>query len=117
MKFEEFLPLILGLVIICALLLGFYWILKKMTSKTNKLSSGRYAKILDRIPISQDKQIQLIEISDYVLVVGITASSITLLLKIKKDQLKLFEQDSANTQFKDVLSGFLMKSKDNERKL
>lgn len=117
MKFEDFLPLILGLIIICVLLLGFYWILKKWTAKTSRLSSGKYAKIIDRIPIAQDKQIELIEIGDHILVIGISPSSINLLYKIKKDQLKLLEPDIPNTQFKDVLSGFLSKNSRNERKL
>ncbi len=117
MEFEDFLPLILGLFIICGVLLAFYWILKKMTGKANRLSAGKYARIIDRIAISQDKQIQLVEIGEYVLVIGISSSSVNLLYKVKKENLKQFEQDISNPQFKDIFSNFLSRLKDNERKL
>jgi flagellar biosynthetic protein FliO len=117
MTFEDFLPLILGLVIICVMLLGFYWLLKKFAGKTNRFSNGRYARIIDRIVLTQDKQIQLVEIGDFVIIIGISASSISLLSKIKKDQLKLLEQDTPAASFRDVLSGFLTGSKDGGRRL
>jgi flagellar biosynthetic protein FliO len=117
MTLEDFLPLILGLVIICAMLLGFYWLLKKFAGKTNRISSGKYVRVIDRIALTQDKQIQLVEIGDYVIVIGISVSSVNVLSKIKKDQLKLLEQEAPASSFRDVLSGFLTGSKDGGRKL
>lgn len=64
---------------------GFIFFRKYLLKKLGNVKSGAHMKITDRLIISQDKQIILIEMKNRTLVVGITQQRMETLAEFEKD--------------------------------
>ncbi len=101
--------LIIGTFVIFFILFVLYMFSKKMGTIPIKGRESKYTKVIDRIILSRDKYIELIEVGEDVLIVGISSSSLELLHKIKKDQLVANNEQAKYESFKDMFNKFFVK--------
>ncbi len=77
---------IFTLAVIVAILFAAWWFTKKVASGSSFSSpQSRYMKIIDRIPLAQDRFIVLVQVEEKVYMAGVTASQITLLAELDKE--------------------------------
>ncbi|MBN2853879.1 MAG: FliO/MopB family protein [Clostridia bacterium] len=109
MENNTFASIIVGMFIVCLALFVFYIVLKKFGTSAIKNKKSRYMAVIDRMIISKDKFIELIEVGDEVLILGMSASSIELLHKTKKENLTEFEDPLKFDTFKDTFNKVFIK--------
>lgn len=73
------------LIVIIAVLFAAWWFTKKIASHGSFSPQSRYMKIIDRIPLSQDRFIVLVQTGEKVYMAGVTASQITLLAELDQE--------------------------------
>ncbi len=83
------------LIVIIAVLFAAWWFTKKLASGGSFSPQSRYMKIIDRIPLSQDRFVVLIQVEEKVYMAGVTASQITLLAELDQEPEALKGQPSA----------------------
>lgn len=102
-----------GMFIMCFALFVFFVVMKKLSKVSTKNKGSKYTKVIDRLIISKDKYIEIIEVGDSILVLGISPSSIELLHKAKKEEFELLEEEIKYDTFKDVFTKIFNKTKKN----
>lgn len=90
--------------IMLAVLIGAYFTTRLLSGKTTRLMKNKYIHIIDRMIITKDKQIMLIEAGDEYLLIGVTNQTIGLIGKIDKDEIKKVPEKTQNTSKKEVFS-------------
>ena len=106
---DSLVTLIIGTFVIFFILFILYMFSKKIGTIPIKGKESKYTKVIDRIILSRDKYIELIEVGEDVLIVGISSSSLELLHKIKKEQLVANKDQVKYDSFKDVFNKFFIK--------
>lgn len=81
---------------IVVMIAGLLFLRKYLTNRLGTVKNGAYMRILDRLVISQDKQIVLIELKAKILIVGITHQRIETLSEFSKDEFDVIAQDVNN---------------------
>lgn len=94
-------------VLVIIILLLIWWCTKKLNLSAFANRQSRYMKTLDRIPISQDKSILLVQIGEKYYLLGAASSAISMLAELDKDEVTQFpintESLMNNLSFKDFL--------------
>jgi len=103
--------IVIGVFVVSFMLFVFYIISKKLTAFPSHGRESKYTKVIDRIIISRDKYIELVEIGDDILIIGVTSSSFSLLHTIKKEQLTENNQNIKYDSFKDIFNKMFNKNK------
>ena len=85
---------------------GFIYFRKYMLNRITGIKSGSSMKIRDRLIIAQDKQIILLEVRDKILMIGISAQSMSALGEFEKDGL-YDESDDGGFSDENKKDGFL----------
>jgi len=85
---------------------GFIYFRKYMLNRITRTKSGSSMKIRDRLIIAQDKQIILLEVRDKILMIGISAQSMSALGEFEKDGL-YDESDDGGFSDENKKDGFL----------
>ena len=102
--FKLFLPLIL----ICGLLYGLLLFVKKFSFKKGK-NSALNIKVVNNQMIMPKKFISVVQVSDKMLVLGISEGSITLLKEIQAEDVEIIEDTNSEPkqQFAEIFKKFL----------
>jgi len=86
-----YLTMFVYLLIIALLIGGMLFVRKYLMKRLGGLKSGVYMKVIDRLVISQDKQILLIETKSKIIVVGVTQQRMENLSEFSKDELEALD--------------------------
>lgn len=99
--------------VLVLILVAAYFTTRFLSVKGGNLMRGRYMQVKDRLILSKDKQILLVEISGRFYIVGVSAQQIQLLGTVE-GELTPLPQDprAASSAFGDVLGKLLKKDKD-----
>lgn len=95
------------LAVVIAVLFAAWWFTRKIAAGAQLGAQSRYMKVIDRIPVSQDKFIILVQAGEYIYMAGVASNGITLLATLKEGDLELLsaQEDSplGNLDFKELL--------------
>lgn len=101
-----------GLMVFILIMGSLALIYKKFTGGTSLLKrNGKYMKTVDRMMISNDKWIELVEVGGKVILLGITNSGINRLDTFEMEELNELEQ-LEQPNFQDILGRFGNRKKD-----
>ena len=110
----------IGTLIMVGLILFFaWWCTKRLAMGTQGAMQSRYMKLLDRIPVSQDKSIILVQVGEKYYVLGVASSAINVLAELDKEEMIPFEPSAAESMiagmnFKELLQKIGGKERDGE---
>jgi flagellar protein FliO/FliZ len=100
-----------GLLIFILIMGSMALIYKKFTGGTSLLKrSGKYMKTVDRMMVSNDKWIELVEVGGKVILIGITGTSITKLDTFEMEELNELEP-LEQPNFRDILGRYKSRKK------
>jgi flagellar protein FliO/FliZ len=100
----ELFRLIASLVLVFGLLGGLLWALKKMQTRLQGAGPNRKMALIESLSLAPRQKIALIQIGEQQLVVGITPTSITPLMKVAADgAVQIPAQAPSPTAFKEEL--------------
>ena len=74
---------------------------------------GSNIHVLETLRISSTKYIQLLKIGDKCIAIAVSKDNVTYLGEIEEESLS-FDNNKSNDSFKDILSRFIVKSKDEQ---
>lgn len=87
---EEWIKAIFALIGIIALILAFYYFGRRFTSKS-AFTGNSALRILERIPLGQDKALALVRVCDRLLLIGITNGGITNLCELSGEDISAYD--------------------------
>lgn len=89
-----------GIVIFAAILIGIGWAYKKLAlSSKLSIKNSIYIKSLDRLIISNDKWIEIIQVGNETILIGVTNDRITKIKEIDGDKLDEFRNEDEGKDF------------------
>lgn len=101
---------IIASLIIVFLLLGvFYLVAKKMGGKTYGNRQSRYLKTIDRLPLTRDKSIEVIEVGDKAMIVGVSPTGVNQLMTLDIEQLREMEEVKRDHTFRPMFDKLIGK--------
>lgn len=95
------------LIAIAAVIAGLLLLRKYLLNRLGAVKNGSYMRIVDRLAISQDKQIVMIELKSKILVVGITQQRIETLSEYSRDEFDVIAQNAENSGMQKYGGGFV----------
>lgn len=100
-----------GLLLFCGIIFIMIWLLKKKgLSKGLGLNKSKYIKSLDRLILSNDKRLEIVEIGDTCYVLAVTQNSINVIDKWGKEALCEFETYEEKKNFSGLVNQFIQKN-------
>jgi len=109
---------LLLIVVLVLILVAAYFTTKFLSVKGGNLMKGRYMQVKDRLILSRDKNILLLQVSDRFYIVGVSGQNIQLLGTVENDELTPLLQEQAgkppSSKFQNILSKLY--KKDNSEK-
>lgn len=101
----------LGLLLFCGVIFIMIWLLKKKgLSKGLGLNKSKYMKSLDRLILSSDKRLEIVEIKDTCYVLAITQNGITVIDQWEKGALCESESNEEKKNFSGLVNQFIQKN-------
>lgn len=91
------------IVIILALVAVLFFIRKFLLKRVKSFGSGKRMRVADRIMISQDKQIMMVELAGKMMIVGVTGHAVNQLALLNKEECAELPEDE-NNSFGNILS-------------
>jgi flagellar biosynthetic protein FliO len=89
-----------GIVIFAAILIGIGWAYKKLAlSSKFSIKNSKYIKSLDRLVISNDKWIEIIQVGEETILIGVTNERITKIKELDGDKLDEFKDEDEGKEF------------------
>lgn len=104
-----------GTLIVVAAILGLcYFTTRKVGRLDLGKSGGRYIRLLDRVPLGQDKAVALVQAGEKYLLLGVAASRITVLAQLSEEEVKALDIGNAGGgDFKSIME--MIKDRKKER--
>lgn len=101
---------------IVLVLFATYYFTKAISKKMTASSSSRHLKIIDRVALSQNKFLLIVEIDNKFLLVAVSDNNISVLKEFDSLSMELDEENSimgfnANSNFLEILKHSIMKTK------
>ena len=101
-----------GLLVFILIMGSLGFIYKKVTGNTSLLKrTGKYMKTIDRMMLSNDKWVELVEVGGKVVFIGITSAGITKIDTFKMEELNELES-VGQPYFQDILGRYSNRKKD-----
>lgn len=108
------------LLVMIAVLLGAYYTTKFISRKSTQSTKNKYFKIIDRIVVSKDKQIIMLEVGDKHFMVGITNQAISLIGTFENGEILKETENEKNSTNKGVvnfITSLVKKAKEDQASL
>ena len=116
-----FLTVATTLVIVAAILFFAWWFTRKLATGTafRSAQQSEYMKIIDRIPVTQDKAIIIVRAGENHYMIGVSQAGLSLLAQIDEDDLLpippvVYEPTLGDVNFKDILQKIGGRKKDGQ---
>ena len=106
---EDFIPLILALIAVGAILYLSYLFSRYLAVGAAKINKSRYIKIVDRAVLGQDRMLLIAMIGEKYYLIGSSAQSINILTEIDDKNIAnvtFLENTSGDSSFKSVFKRF-----------
>ncbi|MDW7667985.1 MAG: flagellar biosynthetic protein FliO [Bacillota bacterium] len=101
----------LGIAVFAVILIVIGWLYKKLAlSSKLSIKNSKYIKSLDRLIISNDKWIEIIQIGDETILIGVTSDSITKIKEIDGDNLNEFHEEKEGKTFSQFFEKYYKKT-------
>lgn len=84
------------LLMVAAVLFAAWWFTRRLAGSSQFGSRSRYMKVIDRMPVAQDRFLVLVQVGEKVYLVGVASSEITLLADMDQEPAPLQEADQAS---------------------
>ncbi|MGI5891290.1 MAG: flagellar biosynthetic protein FliO [Bacillota bacterium] len=87
-----------------------YWGTKWLSKKYRRICSGKYMKIMERVALGQDKSLVLVEMSDKIYFLAVSAKGVETISVLAHDQVKelpVIERNQA--EFSQILADMIKK--------
>ena len=102
-----------GIIILIGIMFGAKYFHKKMMlSNRVGFNRSRYMQSLDRLPLTNDKWIEIIEINKEKIVIGVTQHGISVLKTLGDEELMDVETGKRKNVFSDLLEKYYKKKND-----
>ncbi len=105
--------LILAILAMAGVIYLSYLFSKYLASSTSKINNAKYMKVVDRLPIGQDRSVIILQIGDKHYLIGNASQSIEILAELSEEQLVELPNESYlalnSDSFKNALNGILSK--------
>lgn len=85
---KEVLVVLQGVIVFSVIVFGVFWLTKKLARVAPGCSRSGYMEIVDRLPVSQDKCLEIVKIGNRFYVISVEPSGISLLKELESDQLE-----------------------------
>lgn len=113
---DDILSLIGSLAMIVLVLFATYYFTKTISKKITNYSSSKYLKIVDRIVLSQNKSLLIVEIDKKFILLAVSENNISILKELDSLNLELEETNkmpsyNSDVNFLDILKENLLKNK------
>ncbi|WP_101696807.1 FliO/MopB family protein [Clostridium minihomine] len=117
---DEVLSLLFSLIGILLILFGCYLFSKFAAKKINSFSNTQNIKILEKVPLSQDKGLALAQICGKYYLIGFSSQTIELLKELSESDLSVPPKSGPKSSFLEVLqevgkNGWSVKSFDEDK--
>ena len=106
---DTFVTIFTSLMAVFLILGVFYLVARKIGGKTYGNRQSKYLKIIDRLPVSRDKSIEVIEVGDKAIIVGVTANGINHLCTLDLNQLKELDEVKRDDMFRSMFNKLIGK--------
>jgi flagellar biosynthetic protein FliO len=104
-----------GLIVVFALLGGAWYLSKRLNGAAMFNRQSKYMKTIDRLMISREKWIELVQIGDQIYVLGISNQTMETLAVITEQQLEVMQQQQTMESFKTVFERIINKRNKEEK--
>lgn len=81
------------LLAVAAVLIAAWWFTRRIAGSGQFGGRSRYMKIIDRMPLAQDKYLALVRLGEKIYLVGVAASEISLLAQMEEEPEPLPQTD------------------------
>lgn len=112
---KEVFSLITSLILIVLVLYAAYYFTKILSKKITNYSASKHMKIVDRIALSQNKFLLIVEVDKSFLLLGVADNNISVLKELDDLNLEFSESegkfDGSNSKFAEILKENLLKNK------
>ena len=92
------------LLVMIAVLFGAYYTTKFISSKSTRMTKNKYIRVIDRMIVSKDKQIVLLEVGDKFFLVGFTNQAINVIGTFDDDSIQIDSDKKQDVTKKGVVS-------------
>ena len=99
-------------IIMVAVLLGAYFTTKFISGRTSRIHKNKYIQIYDRMVISKDKQIVLLEVGGSVFMVGFSGQSVSLIGTLDSSGFQKATEDTPNKGIIQNIADYISKAKE-----
>lgn len=115
MSAQDYLYFIFSILAIAAILFGCYKLSKYMTKRVSNSSNTNNMKIIERIALTQDKGLLIVEICQKYYLIGFANNSIEILKELDEAEMH-FEKASVGKSFLETLNAALKGGADSDSK-
>lgn len=82
-----------AVIVVCAVVFAAYYVTRAMAKAGGSLRKGANIKIAGSMPLGRDKSVALVEIGEYVYVLGVSAQRVERLDRLPKGELNLGSEE------------------------
>jgi flagellar biosynthetic protein FliO len=101
----------IGIVIFAGILIGIGWAYKKLAlSSKLSIKNSRYIKSLDRLIISNDKWIEIVQVGQETILIGVTNDRITKIKELDGEKLDEFKDEDQGKDFGNIFKKYYKKT-------
>lgn len=98
LKIAIFLPMVLFLV---------YLSLKYGGSKLQNMQNGKFMKIIEKVPISKENSLLIVEMGKKAYVLSSTQGKIEILMELTEEEISMIKESRSKLEYKDVNEFFI----------
>jgi len=82
-----------AMIVICGVIFAAYYVTRAVAKTGGTLRNNANLKMIGSLPLARDKSVALVEVGDYVFVLGVSAHRVERLDKLPKNELNLTAED------------------------
>ena len=110
---DAMLQAVIGLLIFVGILVAVGWVYKKLAiSSKLSIKNSKYIRSLDRLMVSNDKWIEIVQVGDETILIGVTNNNITKITNINRENLNELQEESGKVEFAKLFNKYYNKKTD-----
>ncbi|MDL2250233.1 flagellar biosynthetic protein FliO [Lachnospiraceae bacterium OttesenSCG-928-J05] len=110
--FKEIITAVGTLLLVCAFLYFVWFCTRSLTKIGNIRGGGKYMKQIEQLPIGQDRSLIIVQVKAGYLLLGVSASGITVLEKMDTiEELPFSAKEMETPDFKKLMDKIVMRKK------
>ena len=106
---NDYLKIVVGIIFLVGLFYLSYYLRKKTKSGSFLEKRSKYLKSIDRLAISNNKWLELIQVQDEILLIGIAENEVTLLKEYDLKKFDFGEDEKSDPKFNSIFENYIEK--------